>query len=396
MVRHENKYRTGAWNYVPLGMYDDESSVKDWHDLGLNTPMLFHFDLEAGNKKEDVLRLMDICARYGMKVYVNDKRARMWTLKELGEEKYRAGLKAATEDFASHPAFMGFYIGDEPLYYDYEYLSRAYKLCLEYAPDSVPFANLTTSLSMHRADMTREEHAALVEKLIVDGGIKALGYDQYIQCAVCRREQCIENEYFPDLRYIGELCRKYNVLFYHCPLCVGHWMYVTPDDDLIRWQFSTMIANGVEGFMWFMLYRFEEPNSYRLSPIQDGVRTEMFERIARIHREFFMHFADYLSQVKLDKVWGVGQKLYGYPAFKPNKELKKVGYIVEDQPLTVSRFVDDDGNASYLIVNLSQTTPTCLDLEFSDDLFFNGMSYHMAPGEMLLIRNKKTQSVLNA
>ena len=68
---------------------------------------------------------------------------------------------------------------------------------------------------------------------------------------------------------------------------------------------------------------------------------------------------------------------------------------MEEQPLSVSRFVDDDGNPSYVIVNLSQTTPTCLDLEFSDDLFYNGLSFHIAQGEMMLLRNKKTQAVLN-
>ena len=395
MIKKANKYKTGAWNYAPIGKYDIESAVKDWHDLGLNTPMMFNYEPKNGEKKEDVLRCMDVCARYGMKVYIRDGRANLFTLKEIGEDAFRKGLQQANEDFAKHPAFLGFFIGDEPNYVDYGYLSRAYKLCLEYAPNSMPFVNITTYLDGHRQGMTLEEHAALVEKIIVDGNIKALGYDQYIQCAVYRREECIEKDYFSDLRYMGEICRKHNVVFYHCPLCVGHWMYVTPDDDLIHWQFSTMIANGVEGFMWFMLYRFGEPNSFRLSPIQDGVRTEMFERVARIHREFFLYYADYLSQVKLDKVWGFGPKLYGYPAFTSNTELKKLGYVVEEQPLSVSRFVDDDGNPSYVIVNLSQTTPTCLDLEFSDDLFYNGLSFHIAQGEMMLLRNKKTQAVLN-
>ena len=52
MIKKANKYKTGAWNYAPIGKYDIESAVKDWHDLGLNTPMMFNYEPKNGEQAE--------------------------------------------------------------------------------------------------------------------------------------------------------------------------------------------------------------------------------------------------------------------------------------------------------------------------------------------------------
>lgn len=65
-----------------------------------------------------------------MKVIVCDSRTTFSHLKSVGKERFTADVKRAAADFGSHPAFLGFHVGDEPHPKDFVIAAEAYRILL--------------------------------------------------------------------------------------------------------------------------------------------------------------------------------------------------------------------------------------------------------------------------
>ena len=137
-----DQFPIGCWNYFPVeNAY--QGMVRDWHDLGLNNPLTPSFD--EGAHKDRMIRLLDECAEYGMKVFVWDERCALLPgrFRQMGGEMgYRAAFQRALDDFGSHPAVKGFYVGDEPDAPDAADYFAAARVQREMAPDLTPYLNL--------------------------------------------------------------------------------------------------------------------------------------------------------------------------------------------------------------------------------------------------------------
>ena len=100
---------------------------------------------------------------------------------------------------------------------------------------------------------------------------------------------------------------------------------------------------------------------------------------------FAEYFADCLKDYTFDKVEHYLTTYGGTPAFAGTEELKKITYIINPSPVAVTRFVNKEGKAVYIIVNLNPTEPTKIRAEFEGALSkYNKKAYWFAPGQMTI------------
>lgn len=361
------KYSTGLWNYYNIGDYDSDVMAKDFTDLGFNLVMSCEYDCEKHDKAE-FIRHLDLLHERGMKVVVCDSRS-VWTrLTKFGEEKFKSGMKAAVEDFGSHPAVYGFHVGDEPSGSQMEDMIRAYKLVKAAAPNLHPFVNF---LPIWREDNFKDtlgvepdRYGELLDDVVERAGIEIMCYDYYGQCAYFDRDDYTEL-YFENLRVFGEVARKHNIPLFTTLLSVGHWSMRCPNEDDIRWQISTAVASGAVGILWFFVYERNHPDgSFRVPPIDlFNERTETFGWLSRQNRTFMKFFAPQLEDYEYVDTFAVGRDYGGFKRWQEGDcGIKKFEWIVnENAPLVLARFRNGD-KERYVLVNCEREYPVKINV----------------------------------
>lgn len=389
-----NKYKIGFWNYVETGTLNAAEAAEDWKELGFNMPMSFDYD-PAKHRKEQMLEQLDACAQRGMQLIVCDARTSFHRYIAVGEKEYCKGVRDAAADFATHPAFGGFHVGDEPCKDQWRQAERAYIICKDAAPKSVPFINFLPYWDEDNfydsLGVENEKYGELLDSFLKKTGAKRFGYDYYGQCAYFEKER-YRNVYFRNLRIFSDAAKKNGAELIVSLLSVGHWSLRVPDEDLLRWQIATAVGHGATGLLWFFVYERRLDSSFRLSPVDlFWNRTETFGRLSRQNRTFQTYFAEKLSNLTFDGVTHFYKQYGGYAAFVPNAELQEIVPVVNPAPVSVARFTDKTGRAAYLLVNLLQDEPTCLDLRFGGYLQKNSGRIWFAPGQMYLFSGEESR-----
>lgn len=379
MKTEEGFFPVGFWNYVPCGTLDAERSAEDWRELGMNLAM--SCDYLSPADKDFMLKNLDAAHRNGLKVIVCDCRTTWKNYAQKGEKAFRGEVKEAAEDFASHPAFYAFHVGDEPDKDSWEDMLAAAKIVKEYAP---PFVNYFPYFEEDFEKRVGTDHAGYTRKLadaVGQTGLTALSYDCYNQCLFYEREKGID-DYFYNLNSFYKTAKECGLPMWTTLLSVGHWCYRVPTEDDLRWQISTAAAHGAKGLLWFYVYgRFLE-SSYRQSPFDQYYRrTETFESLARQNKLFRDHFAPRLASAELLAVYHLGRAYGGTAEYKEGcieglTLSRKYG-----NPLIISEFSENAGGRFLVIVDNSQT-----DIEKATGVY-RGKTFEcwLAPGQMTII-----------
>lgn len=385
----EKRFDMGFWNYVQTGVLD-ESAVGDWAELGMNLAMSFAYN-PARHKPEQMLRVLDACLEKGIRVIVCDERAGYHHYLAVGEERFRQDLADAVRDFGSHPAVMGFHVGDEPNGDALHAVERACILQRELAPALSPFVNFFpfwgTPDFETMTGAANDRYGEVLTNVIKNAGIGILSYDCYSQMAFHGREAGIGN-YFYNLNLFRGAAEATGCRLWTSLLSVGHWNYSCPKEDDIRWQISTSAAHGVTGILWFFIYERALDSSYRVPPIDlFWERTETFEWLSRENRIFMRYFAEKFAKLSFVKVYHY-RKQYGgtEPFVRGRDEIVDSVSSYQDIPLIVSRFVNSEtGRPTVVIVNNSQTEPTRFDVQLKPPYESVHYGDWLAPGQLHLI-----------
>lgn len=379
----------GFWNYVESGVFGKEA-VQDWKELRCTLPMSFTYDA-ARHEKQDMLDILDACEENQMKLIVRDKRTHFRTLREVGETQFIEGVKQAYQDFGSHPAIFGFFVGDEPTPTENELYIRTVQLVMEYAPGLVPFANLVpywgggSDYDM-LVGAPAKEHTKLVEDLLKETGIPLLGYDQYSQCLdEAHNQECGINSYFYVLDQYQALTKKYGLPFYVTLLACGHWCFRTPTEDDIRWQLYTALAHGARGILWFHLYKYDAGSSYVGMPLcgPERVRMPMFDMIARQQYIFDCYYREQFDKMEMTAVYHVGH------IYDPEKRFCADDILLDvngqfSYPTIITYYKEYEGGARWMsVVNAHQRLANQITLKFQTG---EQKVFWLAPGEMRLLK----------
>lgn len=327
--------------------------VKLWKEIGLTANITGRWNEEIHDKSL-MLRLLDECEKYDIKVFVSDTRT-LWNGASTDPDGYRARFRAAYKDFGKHPAVLGFYVGDEPLKKHIEDVISAMKIQMEEAPELTPFLNLLPIWSDSNPPyMGYETLENYVRYMKENYNAPILSYDRYTQ--MCGTE--IGNEiYFHDMRIYNDISQSLGVPMWTCLLSAGHWEYKAPTEEEVRWQFNTALAGGCTGIIWFTINDIPFVANFHGTPIDMfGNPTPRFYNYSVLHKKFLASTADVFKDLKLDECYHVGHSYGGYPLFKEGDS----DFILDirslkDTDMILSFFTHKSGDKYVAVVNNSKT-----------------------------------------
>lgn len=356
------EFPIGCWNYFPVERAY-EGMVRDWHELGLNNPLMPIFS--EPSQKDQLISILDECAGYGMRVFVWDERCRVWPgrLQEMGGEAgYRAVFAKALEDFGSHPAVKGFYVADEPDAPDAADYFAAARIQREMAPELTPYLNLLPWFDWIGERIGSPAYAPYLDRAVREGKLALLAYDCYAQMW---EGDAGWDDYFTNLREHMEAGRRNQLPFCSTILCTGHYRYACPDQDDFRWQISTAVAMGAKSLAYFYVNGVAPHDNYRQFPINCfNERTQTYQWMSYENRLFQQRYGDLMLDLEPVRQ-GFTEKTYGGVAeFAADDKLIAAAGSNQTN-LLVSRFEDREGRAYWVIVNMDRKRNTEASLRFA-------------------------------
>ena len=345
------KFPILAWSEVEFDEKQIEE-VKLWKEIGLTYNFTSRW-YEEKHSKEALLRLLDECQKYDIKIIINDMRLR-WNGAATDPEAYREKYRAAYNDFGKHPATLGFMIGDEPMPKDMDDVFAAIKIQLEQAPELLPFVNLLPIGGLPpfwREIETLQEFASLI-----GDNYKApvLSYDRYSQ--MDGTERGIEL-YFHDMRVYHDIAKSLGIPLWTCLLTIGHWNFAAPDEAAVRWQLNTALAGGCTGIIWFTLQDIPFfTNAHGAAINVFGEKTQYFDNIKNVSKYFHASTAEIFKDLRLDECYHVGHAYGGYPLFKEGDSDIVLGIeSLKGTDMILSFYTHKNGDKYVAVVNNSKT-----------------------------------------
>lgn len=359
-----DKFPLGFWNYARPSEYGVET-VKDWADCGMTLTMTPSF--YENDSKEDMLAIMDEAHKRGIKLIVRDNRVSVQGLDEIPQD-YKERFIQSYTDFGTHPATVGFHIGDEPRGKQFFPYIDAYKIQKEVAPELSPFINFLPFFeSMGKDIWYKDSFSEWAEWFIKETNLEYLCYDCYTQ--MNPGEDGI-NTYYMDLRLYNDAAKKAGIPFWTTLLSVGHFVYRVPTEDDFRWQVYSSVVSGCKGLLFFYFYMRGISKNYRLAPIDEhNERTETYRALSRTLKTFEMCYGDIMLRLQHDNTYHFLKAYGGYELFE-EKERPYIKNIKSEHnlPAVISYFTDTNGDKYIALLNNSQREPGLFTLKFDNSV----------------------------
>ncbi len=342
------KFPIGCWTYFPFARRWP-SLAQDYHDLGLTCPMTPVFT--ERDDPADMLRLLDEFHALGMKVIVYDDRVTAHADKKADEATYRVRFARSLEQFGSHPAVEGFYVGDEPDAPDASHFFRTARIQREMAPHLTPFLNLLPWFDWIGERIGSPAYAPYLDRAVTEGDLAQIGYDCYTQMY---EGDTGWDVYFNNLREMRDCSNRHGIPFCNTLLSSGHYDYLPPDQDAFRWQISTTAALGCRAITYFYVAGLSSGDNYRQFPINHyHERTPAFHWLSEENRFFLDRFSDLLLQLRCEKSEFTKKAYGGLELFAPDDTLTDARNV-KDINMLISTFVGPDGTRYRVVVNLDR------------------------------------------
>ncbi len=342
------RFEIGCWTYFPLARAWKELA-RDYHDLGLTNPMTPAF--RDGDDPADMLRLLDQFHALDMQVILYDDRVSAHTCVNTDEQAYRVLFRRSLEQFGSHPAVMGFYVGDEPDAAAASQFFRIARIQREMAPQLMPFLNLLPWFDWIGERLGAPAYGPYLDRAVTEGNLRQIGYDCYTQMW---EGDTGYDVYFNNLREMRDASNRHGIPFCSTLLCTGHYDYACPDQDDFRWQISTAAALGAKAITYFYAAGIEPSDNYRHFPINTfGQRTEAFGWLAEENKVFRARFSNLLMQLTCEKSAFTLKAYGGLGLLEPDDTLY-TAHNSKGINMLISTFTGPDRTRYRVVVNLDR------------------------------------------
>ncbi|MBE7060972.1 MAG: hypothetical protein E7382_00375 [Clostridiales bacterium] len=195
---------------------------KEYKDIGFNIALLQHDNAYNGEpwEKSSAKKVMDICAKVGLKVILEDKVVKDLPKEEIlvgengrfkTEEEFEEFIDNATKVYRNHPAFYAIQLQDEPAFKNLKNYAIVYKKFKKMFPNMVLQCNLLNMvLHSHIAPdpenlQTRaEDLASYLRYFAKESDIDYLMTDEY----AFQRKNVISRFSIPTFQVFANVCRE--------------------------------------------------------------------------------------------------------------------------------------------------------------------------------------------
>ena len=281
------------WWGVPV-KFNTRERYQEVADAGFTYHMP---NLDGGQPTvEDNKRTLEHCQAVGIKAFLWDSRMPQG-LGAGGEGK--AKIDAIVADYAGHPAFAGYFIGDEPGAGAFAALAETFAYLAEKDPAHPAYVNLYPNYCPPHGlgTATYDEY---IQKWLTQVKPAILSYDHYH----------FHNKYdrpgfFSNLEVVRREALKANVPFWQIALLVNHFDYRMPTEAEKRWEAMQTLVYGGKGFMYFTYWQPGKDWGTAIMTL-DGKRTKQYDEVKRINRDI-QAIGKHLLKAKSTMVFQYGQ-----------------------------------------------------------------------------------------
>lgn len=371
----DKEFKFGFWNYLPVGILSPDIEDK-WDEMGCNLFMSFRF-LENKSKKEDMIALLDKAYSLGKKVLINDERCEYLRLQKMSKDDFIKGVKAAVNDFGDHPAVYGFYAGDEP-FKNYEGdFAFALALLKELKPEMHHYGNLLpywSGLLFEEGEKDREDSYYLekLERIITDGKLDILAFDQYTQCydETMDQKEGI-NKFIRGMINFQNKANEHHIPLYVSLLAIEHFNYREPSEHDIQWQINVSAAMGAKGVIWFYFHTDDNDVDFFNPPFlgEKALITPMYGKIQRQQYVFNHRYKKYFDNITVENFYFIGEDFGEATRFVPDKVLIDRFDVKHNDQLSlisIAHYNDNPNKKIAIVVNCDQNKSNAYSLYYTN------------------------------
>ena len=260
------------WCGVPV-KFNTLERYREVADAGFTYTMP---NLDAGQPTvEDNRRTLDHCKAVVIKAFLWDSRMPQG-LGPGGEGKER--IDAIVADYAAHPAFAGYFIGDEPGAGAFPALAQTFAYLAEKDPDHPAYVNVYPNYCPP-AGLGTATYDEYIRRWLTEVRPAVLCYDHYHF-----RNTFDQPGFFDNLRVVRREALAAGVPFWQIALLINHFDYRMPTEAEKRFEAMQTLAFGGKGFMYFTYW--QPGKDWGTAVIQlDGTRTKQYDEVKRINRD---------------------------------------------------------------------------------------------------------------
>lgn len=182
-------------------------------------------------------------------------------------------------DYANHPAFAGYFIGDEPSAGAFPALGTVVKYLREKDPAHPAYLNLYPNYCPPHG-LGTPTYEAYLEAFMTQVKPTILSYDHYHFLSKSDRPG-----FFSNLAAVRAAAQRHNVPFWQIVLLINHFDYRTLTDGELRWEAMQTLAYGGKGLMWFTYWTPDTNDIWGEAMVTlDGRLTQKYEQVKRVNR----------------------------------------------------------------------------------------------------------------
>jgi hypothetical protein len=249
-------------NYAELAGAGLNVTVLAWQDPGFVAPNLVRLD----------------CSQpVGVKNLLLDNR--LDVVHEFDPNTWDT-LDAITSVYRDHPAFLGYYLGDEPSANQFPRIAEWFRLLRSRDPLHPGWNNLFG----RSVFPSREAFLTYLRDYVTEVEPAVLSTDHYDHLEHSDRGQFIEN-----VATTAQVAREAGIPFWGILLVTQHGPYRAVDDGLLAWQVAQWLSYGARGIGYFTYWTpapdYEPEHGWKDGMIRwDGTRSPHYERVRALNQ----------------------------------------------------------------------------------------------------------------
>ena len=313
---------------------------------GLNTTVLAWED--PGLVGPNLLRL-EYSARVGVKNLLLDNRL---DLVHENDPTTFATLDSIVLAYRDHPAFLGYYLGDEPKEDVFPRLAEWFRLLRAHDPAHPAWNNL----SGRGVFPSREAFLEHMRGYIQAVEPAVLSTDHYDHRMIGEQGLFVDN-----VSATAQVAREFGLPFWGILLLTQHGPFRNVDDGLLAWQVAQWLSYGARGIGYFT-YWTPAPDPQTewgdgMIRYGTGERTPHYERV-RVLNLLVKPVGEALAGMAWLGTEHAGGTPVGGTAFMPDSLLASV-----QGRATIGQFADAQGTPHFLVANRDSSAARTLVLE---------------------------------
>jgi len=190
---------------------------------------------------------------------------------------FEAWADTVVARYRDDPAFLGYYLGDEPELSEFGRNARLFRLLRDRDPVHPAWNNLRGRLAFASRDEWLQYTRAYVDSVQPS----VLCNDQYDFMRTGDQNQLVEN-----VAGLAAVARENGLPFWGIVLLVEHGAFREVTEPMLRWQLAQWLSYGARGIGYFTYWTPAPDPNYDWQPAMithDGVRTPHYDRVKALN-----------------------------------------------------------------------------------------------------------------